>query len=104
MGNILIFRMFSGFVHRDLKPENVLLGPDGVPKIADFGLAKLISDVQHSSLDVEQRESEASVSHTLGVGTRPYMSPEQKMRLPYNHKVKRPFKLYACAKKVSSII
>ena len=90
--------MFSGFVHRDLKPENVLLGPDGVPKIADFGLAKLITDVQHSSLDVEHRESDANVSHTLGVGTTPYMSPEQKMRLPYNHKV-RGNSNNTCAKK-----
>jgi serine/threonine protein kinase len=70
-------------LHRDLKPENVLLGPDGVPKIGDFGLAKLITDVEHSSLDVEHHESE----HTLGVGTKPYMSPEQKLRLPYNYKV-----------------
>src|SRR5205823_923244 len=35
-----------GLVHRDVKPSNILIGPDGVARIADFGLAKRVDPGQ----------------------------------------------------------
>ena len=56
-----IFRAFllmtvRGVIHRDLKPENVLLGAGKVIKIADFGCARSLGDMdisqaQNLSLD-----------------------------------------------------
>jgi serine/threonine-protein kinase len=67
----------AGIVHRDLKPENVMIRRDGIVKVLDFGLAKLIEQ-KEVALDNEAA-TRALVQTKAGVvmGTVGYMSPEQ---------------------------
>jgi serine/threonine-protein kinase RIO1/thiol-disulfide isomerase/thioredoxin len=58
-----------GIIHRDLKPENILVGPDGNPRVIDFGVARATDS------DMALTQYQTDVGQLIG--TVQYMSPEQ---------------------------
>ncbi|MEQ1765413.1 MAG: protein kinase, partial [Pyrinomonadaceae bacterium] len=65
----------AGILHRDIKPENIMVRKDGIVKILDFGLAKLIEQVEAQSEDETRAHFKTAAGHIVGTAT--YMSPEQ---------------------------
>ena len=67
----------AGMIHRDVKPENVIVRRDGEVKVADFGLARAITN-------------QAATSQTgVLLGTVSYLSPEQVERGVADHPQRR---------------
>jgi eukaryotic-like serine/threonine-protein kinase len=69
--NALSYAHSRGVVHRDIKPENILFSA-GHPIVADFGIARAVSEGQKSITAVG-----------IPLGTPPYMSPEQAQGLDH---------------------
>jgi hypothetical protein len=75
----------AGILHRDLKPENLMLTPDGVLKILDFGLAK-IAAAPLGGLEDRQTLSRHATRAGMLLGTLEYMSPEQASGRAVDHR------------------
>jgi eukaryotic-like serine/threonine-protein kinase len=67
----------KGIIHRDLKPANIKIGPNGKPKVLDFGLATVLADPIAQSDLAESPTITKGTAVGVILGTAHYMSPEQ---------------------------
>lgn len=68
MAEALLAAHGAAVVHRDIKPDNIMIRPDGVVKLLDFGIAKLSEPL---------RMTGPGTAPGIIIGTPNYLSPEQ---------------------------
>ena len=69
-------------IHRDLKPDNVMITPEGIAKVTDFGLAQAVTRKKARwGHDTKEHDTTKIVTHASDLfgGSQPYMSPEQRI-------------------------
>jgi hypothetical protein len=67
IADALHYAHLRGVLHRDVKPDNIIFSEDGVPKLGDFGIAKLV-----------EQPDRLTMTGTV-VGTPAYLAPEVAM-------------------------
>src|SRR5688572_4213852 len=85
VASALVAAHAAGIVHRDIKPENIMVRPDGIVKVLDFGIAKLVKS--EAAVDPDAA-TEALFKTEPGkrIGTVVYQSPEQSRGLPIDER------------------